>query len=242
MTTPTDELEQEPTTSGWLGHLTHHAPIARAGLDLEGVHQVRVAGGRLDVFLRLGEWRVLRDDLRWLRSRASAVRDFDVLLARSVHAKFDEWLASERMVARAGLLEALESTRFTALVEALGVLPPLERRVANARRDDARRKVDELARRALKKSASLEAFHALRRATRRLRYAEDWLGAKRKDLERLQDALGALNDAAVAQRLFNEFPSRSDAPDLGPDLDWTLEKKLALARQAVRQFAAQRER
>jgi CHAD domain-containing protein len=56
-------------------------PAARAGADPEGVHQLRVAVVHLRVWLDMGGWRVLHDDLRWLRAIAARVRDLDVQLA-----------------------------------------------------------------------------------------------------------------------------------------------------------------
>ncbi|HEU4743256.1 MAG TPA: CHAD domain-containing protein, partial [Meiothermus sp.] len=58
----------------WLLHLENHLPVARKGADPEGVHQVRVAGRRLRVWLELGGYQVLHDDLRWLVRGAGKVR------------------------------------------------------------------------------------------------------------------------------------------------------------------------
>lgn len=64
----------------WTAHLHAHAAPAGAGIAPEAVHQVRVAAGRLSVWLELGGRRMLRDDLAWLRRSASGTRDLDVVL------------------------------------------------------------------------------------------------------------------------------------------------------------------
>src|SRR5262245_54899902 len=48
----------------WLERLAAAIEVAAKGDDPEGVHQVRVAAGRLVVWLRLGARRALIDDLR----------------------------------------------------------------------------------------------------------------------------------------------------------------------------------
>lgn len=66
--------------------LIQHHPAAVIGVDLEGVHQMRVAARRLRSDLRTFRPLVdrdmtdpLRDDLRWLGEELGAVRDPDVL-------------------------------------------------------------------------------------------------------------------------------------------------------------------
>ena len=191
----------------WLEHLAAHVPLANRDRDPEGVHQLRVAAGRLDTWLRLAGLRVYRDDLRWIRQRASAVRDLDVVLACRGPAAFKRWLRDRRVTERRGLLEALESPRLAALVEGLSLLPKLDR----AR---ARSSVAKLADRALRRGEELASdlevtsFHALRRAARRLRYGLDWLGFDSREVKELQDALGEVNDAAVGLALLDACPQR----------------------------------
>jgi CHAD domain-containing protein len=235
--------EKTPPAIGseaWLAHLVRHVPIARAGEDREGVHQVRVACARLDVFLRLGERRALRDDLRWLRERASAVRDLDVLLASAPPEPFALWLAGERVVARAALLEALESPRLRALLDAWRWLPPLRRERARKLRRELERKCARRVRKALAPDAPpdapLEALHAARRAVRRLRYADEWLGRRGRPLAQIQDALGEVNDLSVARRWLAACPHEHECELFRADL----ERRLARARRRASAALAER--
>lgn len=224
----------------WLEHLDAHLAVARAGEDPEGVHQVRVASGRLACFLHLSGMRVLRDDLRWLRSRASAVRDLDVLLAKHPPQPFSDWLSAERLVARAALIEALDSSRRVALTRAIGRLEALDRARAKAEIARERTRVARRTRAALRPRAALEEFHGLRRAVRRLRYDQEWMSTKSEALKRLQEVLGELNDAAVAQRLFNEWPRRDELPALGVSLDRSVEARRDRAVRELALFARKR--
>ncbi|MCK6444769.1 MAG: CHAD domain-containing protein [Planctomycetes bacterium] len=223
---PAEELLPRRT----LAHLEAHLAVARDGEDPEGVHQVRVASARLETFLRLSSRRALRDDLRWLRERASAVRDLDVLLAGRLPKPFAEWLAAERVVARAGLIEALESPRLRALLDAWNWVPPLDRkRAAHERRRLARRATVRAAS-ALAADATLDAFHAVRRALRRLRYAEEWLRRDASELKALQQSLGELNDVAVVRRYFAACPRAPECGEFAAELEHELARRVAKAR------------
>lgn len=215
---------------GTLAHLEAHLSVARDGEDPEGVHQLRVASARLETFLRLGARRALRDDLRWLRERASAVRDLDVLLAGKLPKPFAEWLAAERVVARAGLLEALESPRLRALLEAWNWVPPLDRESAAHERRRLARRATVRAATALEHDAPLDAFHAVRRALRRLRYADEWLGRDASELKALQQSLGELNDVAVVRRYFAACPRAAECGDFATELERELARRVAKAR------------
>jgi CHAD domain-containing protein len=238
----TERPQPAPTSlSPWLAHLHDHVPLARSGEDPEGVHQVRVAAGRLGVFVELAGFQTLRSDLRWLRSRASAARDLDVLLSEGGRTPaWLEWLQGERLVARAQLLEALESSRFEALGRALECLPVLD--LARAKGSPLRRlkvRCEERTRDARRKGATLEEIHALRRALRRWRYGREWVGAKAKGAKELQEALGLLNDATVALEWFDAWPG---APG-EPQARLTLERRLqATRRAALAALRASRER
>jgi CHAD domain-containing protein len=184
----------------WIDHLVAHVALARAGSDPEGPHQIRVSLARLRVWLELGGWRVLGDDLRWLRVRAATVRDLDVHLAQEPPPDVLRTLQQERAQAQGDLLRALDHPRLAGLIRALAVLPPLERRTAE--RGTAR-----LARRALRRgrhafdpSEDLAALHALRRAIRRVRFGLEWLGRCPRRVIHLQDALGEVGDKVVALR------------------------------------------
>jgi CHAD domain-containing protein len=182
----------------WLQHLEHHVPMARSGTDPEGAHQMRVAIARLRVWLALGRWRVLDDDLRWLRDRLALVRDLDVQLEREPPPSWAAELRRRHARAHRELIATLEHPRLPSLVEALSCLPP----VAAAR---ASRMVPAMAQRVLARARSakrgrrdLESLHRLRCAVRRLRFALEWLGAETADFVRVQDALGTACDLHLA--------------------------------------------
>lgn len=182
----------------WLEHLRRHVPIARDGSDPEGVHQLRVAVARIRVWLELGGWRVLHDDLRWLRKNTAPVRDLDVQLGRKLPAAYAAELRTERERAREALLEVLDDERFASLLSAIEVLPPLSSR-------RARKRVARFVRRTLARGRELpqdgyECLHAVRRSVRRVRFALEWLGEPVDEVTRLQHDLGAFGDAWVAVR------------------------------------------
>ena len=175
--------------------------MALRGEDPEGVHQVRVAAGRLAAWLALARRRVLRDDLSWLRRTLGPVRDLDVLISAHRSAAWLPVLEREREERRKALREALraEGGRFAGLVAALRDLPPVEGSRARGGLEHLRRRL-ERAGEALGDDPTLEALHRVRRRLRRLRYGYEWLGEKRPDLEELQAAFGELNDLAIAHR------------------------------------------
>jgi CHAD domain-containing protein len=200
----------------WIEHLGAHAELARSGEDPEGVHQVRVAAGRLSVWLELGRRHVLRDDLRWVRRIAGPVRDIDVMLARDARDGYHEaaeWraaLRAERRAARETLLAALASARFRSLLAALAWSPGLGD-------ERARATLPKFERRVARASAALErspedpvALHRLRRGLRRMRYALEWLGKDASALKKFQEDLGELNDLAVMLRREHRVPSASE--------------------------------
>ncbi|MEZ4501093.1 MAG: CHAD domain-containing protein [Dehalococcoidia bacterium] len=137
---------------GQLAALLTHEPAARLGVDPEGVHQMRVATRRLRAGIRLfrdalpPDWSEARQELRWLAGALGVVRDLDVQLesleawARDAEADPEEHTArvevvrhleTRRTEARDALLAALDSPRYTALVEALtSHLRPRPRRPA----------------------------------------------------------------------------------------------------------------
>jgi CHAD domain-containing protein len=177
---------------------------------------VRVAAGRLSVWLELAGFRVLRDDLRWLRRSAGTVRDCDIVLASSPAPALVRRIEERCRIQHRELSSVLASERVPSLLAALSVLPPLSRRTAKKRVRRLKRRVlragDELAR----APTDLLALHRLRRRLRRLRYALEWLDEKPKTLEKLQDAFGALNDTAVTLRALDA--SSTGAENNGAEL------------------------
>ena len=214
-----------------------HDPGVRLGTDPEDLHRLRVAVRRARAILRAArplldeQWAdTLRAELGWLGHALGPVRDLDVLLAHLrdeigtldadeafaaehlVHA-----LESERDVARAALLEALDSNRYLALLDALGEAAEQPR--ASGRTVG----LDELARLAfadLRKTAkglgarpSDEALHKLRIKTKRARYvgelAAPTVGKRAEGFathaRALQDLVGAHQDAVVASARLREL-------------------------------------
>jgi CHAD domain-containing protein len=200
-----------------LQKLAEHMEQASAGDDAHAIHQVRVATRRLDVWLRMGRQRMLRDDLRWLRGVAGCVRDLDVLLAADPPAPFSAWLEARRETAREQLRDALACPRAHGLLLALSVLPPLTRR-------RAAKGVARLVRQALRAGRAFEAagtlpdLHRLRRALRRARYAVEWTEGDARRLQSAQDALGLTNDAVVALRLLSLWGKDEELPEYRDDL------------------------
>jgi CHAD domain-containing protein len=184
----------------WLKHLLQYLPIARAGTDPEGVHQVRVACARLLVWLELGGWRVLRDDLRWLRGHAARLRDLDVLRAEDPSAFRDDGLGTELDVARGELLQALDDPRLGSLILALWSMPPVQSRKARAVASRLARVCLRRGRALGARRGSVRALHRLRCAVRRLRFALEWMGAEVPQIVELQEAIGVVCDHGVALR------------------------------------------
>lgn len=166
--------------------------------DAENVHQLRVTSGRLRVWLSLGRWRVLRDDLGWLRRQVAEARDLDVQLGQEPPTERAAQLAERRQRAYVELMAVLASERVTALLAALSLLPPIPGEVAL-------QTVAHLAHGALARGArrrwrhgDREQVHDLRRAIRRVRYALEWLDEVPASLEQMQKSLGHACDRFVA--------------------------------------------
>jgi CHAD domain-containing protein len=177
----------------------------------------------------------LRAELGWLAGLLGHVRDADVLLDRlrgrveslpeasaAAAAAVLTGLAQERTEALAQLLEALRGERYVQLLDRLVDAvrePPLTAAAAGTAKDvlpdAARDRWRRLARaaRALGRNPSARDLHAVRIRTKRCRYAveaiEPVLGKRAssfaRELARLQDRLGELNDAAVAESWLREW-------------------------------------
>lgn len=215
----------------WLRHLKRYLKVSRVGIDPEGIHQVRVATRRIDAWLVLGGWRVYRDDLRWLRDRASAVRDLDVLLMRKgLPRSLRAPLMARKRQTHAEFILACDDARLTALVVGLSVARPIQ--VAEARRRLGRLfdVVFEVGKDVEENSGMIESMHRLRRALRRLRYALELLDSSTAPLKRIQELLGNLNDLAVALRSIDQLPPDKVPPRYRAALDNELALALPLAR------------
>lgn len=226
----------------WLDHLERHLPIARDGADPEGVHQVRVALARLDLWLRMGGWRTLRPDLRWLRRGAARVRDLDVQLERpDLPAAVRGALAAERERARARLVPLLDAPRTAGLRLALRALPPVPRERAERWRRRTRRRALARCRRLFEDPEDIERYHDLRRAVRRLRYALEWLEEDAREVRRVQSVLGELNDEAVLVSLLARLASENGIGDLRREREARLERLRSRAFRRIRKSDFARE-
>jgi CHAD domain-containing protein len=218
-----------------------HDPGVRLGTDPEDLHCLRVAVRRSRAILRAArplldaQWAdTLRAELGWLGHALGPVRDLDVLLAhlrdeigtldadeafaaeRLVHS-----LEGERDVARAALLEVLDSNRYLTLLDALGEAADQPR--ASGRSIG----LAELARLAfadLRKTSkglgprpSDEELHRLRIKTKRARYVGELAtGTVGKRAERfvtraraLQDLVGTHQDAVLASARLRELSAET---------------------------------
>lgn len=183
----------------------------QSGEDPESAHDLRVAAGRLRVYLALAGWRVLRPDLRYLRRQAASLRDYDVALARTdLPPELAEFLAAAREMSRAELRTVLLSPRVEGLLLALAYLPELASKAAW-------HGLPELLEKVLRRGQVLdtpEQWHGLRRAVRNLRYALEWLGQDTAALKDLQDNLGEMGDLLALLRVSSGFDSVVTAPFL----------------------------
>jgi CHAD domain-containing protein len=180
--------------------------VARAELSPTAVHELRRAGRKVDVALRLGGVRALRDDLHALTRALGPVRDLDVVAELALDARFSRWLARRREVAARRAHVFLTQRRFDDLVRALrsrGVEAPgraslhaLTRAATAARRD----------------VTSLDSLHAFRRAARRARLAAELLGEPRAPWDVLQHAAGEVVDLARLAALLRQWGQEAVAP------------------------------
>ncbi|MGH3942164.1 MAG: CHAD domain-containing protein [Pseudonocardiaceae bacterium] len=211
-------------------------PGTRVGVDPEELHQMRVAVRRIRAALKAARPlldRAWADDLRaelgWLGRALGPVRDADVLIERlrGRAAAFDDSsrhaadilidaLVAERKVARAQMLAALDSERYTALLRrmAAAVSAPLPTARGRATTPALVELVHTEFRRLSKAVHRAgddppdDVLHALRIQGKRLRYTGELAatsGGKpvRKlvaSMVTLQDVLGEHQDACVAQQ------------------------------------------
>ncbi|GIW38870.1 MAG: CHAD domain-containing protein [Meiothermus ruber] len=217
----------------WLQHLVEHLPIARQGHDPEGVHQVRVAVRRLRVWLRLAGMRVLEDDLAWLVRAAGEVRDLEVLLQRpDLPRAFRAWAGSRLKAARAAFVPLLDSPRLAGLLQALANLPPLDETSAQIRLKRFVRQVERKAEE-WQQDGSIEHLHALRRALRRLRYAQEWLGQDSQTAKEMQAVFGEVGDLSFTLRYLSAY--QADGGRLPAAYVRRLEAQLQEALEAAQQ-------
>lgn len=231
-----------------LERLRAHVPMARAGIDPEGVHGARVSSRRLRAALKVFSQVIparsarLNDELRWLGARLGAVRDLDVLIgslperARAAGLEPEDLRAAvrvlerERSRSRAGLVRTLDSRRFARLEQRLerladqtlprasvrgpGREPTRLQGARTLRRVYARLRRD--ARIALEPDAHDEAIHTLRKTTKRVRYALEYLeptilqpaSDAITHQKLVQERLGQINDASVMLQSLRSLAGR----------------------------------
>jgi CHAD domain-containing protein len=221
----------------------------RLGDDIEELHDMRVASRRLRAAIALFqdvlpvEASKLRPELAWLGQTIGAVRDLDVQLEQ-----LDDWiralpeedrepltrlralLSSERVRARNAMLQALDSARYTRLVRRFGAMLRSRSGARTASALEAAPALVEGRHAALAKAkkrigpkADPSAYHRLRIACKRFRYALEFLadvypGETTRLVRRsvaLQDLLGAYQDAQVAITRLRDLAARNT--ELGPD-------------------------
>ena len=185
----------------------------------------------------------LRDELGWLADLLGDVRDGDVLLERfrdrvgelpeteqfAAEAVLST-LQDDRNIAQATLLESLRSQRYVELLDSL-VAGAKEPSLSESAGAPAGEVVPELVRRPWHKLSKLvkklddspsdEKLHQVRIRTKRVRYAADAASAIvgkpakefAKAAEDLQDVLGELNDAVVAERWLGDWTDRDRSAD-----------------------------
>lgn len=215
--------------TAWLERLEQSLANARAGDDPEVVHQVRVAAARLRVWLDLGGRRALVDDLRWLRRSASPVRDLDVLIAENPDPTCTSWLSARRVTSRAEFRAALDDERVGGLLTALAAMPALQRARARQRIAHVEQRVMRAGAELERDTSDVHAWHALRRALRRLRYALEWLDEDTDSIRAFLDVLGELNNRVVEERHLTECPPSNSATEALAAVERSIETQREVA-------------
>ncbi|NJC69020.1 CYTH and CHAD domain-containing protein [Planosporangium thailandense] len=223
-------------------------PGVRRG-DPEAVHAMRVATRRLRSTLRTfrpvldaDRTRPLSEEARWVAQALGEVRDADVMAGRlaaavaaepaeivvgPVAAGIRERLGARHAQARVRLIEALDSPRYAAFLDALDDLVRTEpsgpvtatrlRRLANRAVLDADRYLDDALGLAPGTGPRDACLHEARKAYKRARYAVEAIAplagkpARRLTgrLTALQDLLGAHQDAIVTGELLRDLGAQA---------------------------------
>lgn len=220
----------------WLAELTRRMDEFSDRHDERAIHQLRVAAGRLGVWLELAGRRALRDDLRRVRHAVDALRDTDVLLARGHAAENAADLRAARDTAALGAVSAMHDARPRAISFALACVPwPTAAQAEKALRRLGKRAV-RAGEDALRGGRDPLRLHRFRRRVRRARYALEWLGRDSTHARELQDALGAWHDATLAE--LRLAPVASESVDAQRN---ALERERnALLERALETYASQR--
>jgi CHAD domain-containing protein len=198
-----DAIPPEP----WLTQLGEHVERLCDEGDSDTVHDMRVAAGRLSVWIEIAGRRALHDDLRWLRRSAARLRDIDVMLERDRPSTWVEILREEREQELVHLRSALETTRPRALIEALSCIPSPDKRTARSGTRHLVHRVLTAGHKMADDEQDPHVLHRVRRKLRRLRYALEWLQQDTQEVKKVQDAFGAFNDRVVELRHLDAHPA-----------------------------------
>jgi CHAD domain-containing protein len=197
-----------PLATRWIDHLERFLPVALAGRDPEGVHQVRVAARRLRVWLELGGHRALGGELRELSRALGPARDL-VLIAPLQPLR--AWYQQQRALEQQRVTAALAPEHTRALLQALRALAPPGGKRASRRLDAYAARVERSTRRlrAARKSKRFERAHRLRRDARALRFAQEWLGLDASTSAHVQESLGRVCDVMALRRLLQAWAAQT---------------------------------
>ncbi|MEC3911316.1 CHAD domain-containing protein [Sphingobium sp. CR2-8] len=206
-----------------LRHYRLNEALLLDGYAPEALHQARVAIRRLRTaltlfkpLLRTEDVARFQDELRWLAGIMGDARDLDVLAVRVTDAAQRQALEAAHGVARDRVMQWLASARVRMLLidlaewlaDGAGLLPSADRPAAPFAAERLRKLRKRIAKRGKgMKRLSDAARHGVRKDAKKLRYGAEYFGAlfegkkaRRRHrafvgkLERMQDALGALND------------------------------------------------
>ena len=226
--------------------IRQYDPLVRHDVP-DAVHQMRVAVRRLRNVLASYRPVVVReqtdsvrDELRWLAAVLGEPRDAEVMRERletmlaeeppevvrgAGYERMDEEMGEDYALARARMLEALESDRYFALLDRLGELstdPPWRAKAAEPVDTVLRKRVRHDYQRLVQRVELADGadddqrehlLHEARKAAKRVRYAAEALTgvygtpAKRfvKGIKRVQSRLGEHHDAFVTQDRLREL-------------------------------------
>lgn len=198
-------MREIPPTA-WLDRLEERTVSAQGTPNAEEVHELRVACGRLIIWLELGGWRVLRDDLRWLRRSAATVRDLDVVLLRFGSRPWAPELFAQRELGASDLRDVYSNPRVQGIVQAMAVMPSVHEENALDHLAAVQRRTLRAGKRLGRTEKDLAEVHRLRRCVRRLRYVLEWTAEAPQELAELQAELGDLNDLVIMQRVLADRP------------------------------------
>jgi triphosphatase len=199
------------------------------------VRRLRSAMRLFERFIASSENSWIDGELKWLAAELGRARDWDVFATRTLKLADDSAAVAKaaetrRRAAHEAVERAIMSPRYTTLMLTLGgwleedrwcerIEPVVAGRLGDPLAETGRRLLARLDRKVRKAgrniaSAKPKERHKLRKALKRLRYGSDFLSslypAKRVKrqlgrLSDLQDLLGTLNDAAVAETLLNDI-------------------------------------